>query len=185
MGLLKHVENLTSRKKKGIGDRRQWWDDCSIFPSSSLSICRRERNRAPGVRGTTDHPLSPMPSTMSEFFLLHSDLGLLFSSFFSPFLITSSRLSGVVDGPRVKLELGREQTWCWKAVDPCTSVCPSTGATPHLCVVHWPSPWRTLFHCICVWVSVHQRLFQSCTPSCPSTRKIRVHCRGADSSQWR
>lgn len=140
------LKRLTSRKKKkGIGGRRQWWDDCLIFPSSSLSFCRRERNRAPGVRGTTAHPLSPM----SEFFLL-SDLGLLSSSFLFLFLITSSRLSGVVNGPRVKLELGREQPWCWKAVDTCMSVCPSTGTTPHLCVVHWPGPWRTLFCSICV-----------------------------------
>ena len=51
-----------------------------------------------------------MPGTMSGFLLLHSDLGLLFVPFFSPFLITSPRLSGFVDGPRVRLELDREQT---------------------------------------------------------------------------
>ena len=78
MGLLKHVEMFNIQKKKGIGGKRQWWDDCLIFPSSSLSFCRRERNRAPGVRGTTAHSLSPMPGTMSEFFLLLPDLGLLF-----------------------------------------------------------------------------------------------------------
>ena len=156
MGLLKHVETFNiQKKKKGIGGRRQWRDDCLIFPSSSLSFCRHERNRAPGVRDTTAHSLSPMPGTMSQFFLLLSDLGLLFPSFFFPFLITSSRLSGVVDGPRVKLELGREQPWCWKAGDACVH----PQVPPHTCA------WFTdlALEELCFVVSVCECL---CTKGC-------------------